>query len=449
MTTSPRVAIKTLGCKLNQYESEQIREDFEAMGFSAVAFDDEAEVYLINSCTVTHRTDRDARRLARQARRRSPSAMIIVTGCYAQMQPEVLEALEVVDLIAPNERKSELAAAAVEWLSSRGISCTPGEAVRDPERLVSRFPDNTRAFVQVQTGCDAECAYCIITKARGPSRSMGPEAAVRQARLLAESGHPEVVLVGIHLGMYGQDLPDKPTLDELVRMICEIEPLRRLRLSSIEPREVTRGIVEMVCAGGNALDGGGEPACAGKLCRHLHIPLQSGCDATLGRMGRPYDAAFYRELVERIAAREPRVSIGADVLVGFPGETDQEFAATLDLVRELPLSYLHVFTYSARPGTRAAEMPDPVNPEVRKQRTHLLRAVSEEKARQFAARMVGERLEVVVETPRDEAGRLTGISDNYLRVHLEGPDLPVGSLVAVNVTAAIEGEVSGSLALPR
>jgi len=443
---APRAAIKTFGCKLNQYESEQIREDFEALGFRAVGFEEPAEVYLINSCTVTHRTDRDTRRLARQARLRAPEAMVIVTGCYAEMQAEAVDRLGVVDLVAPNDRKAELAQAAMDWLAQRGRLCVPSEAMRDPGRLVSRFPENTRAFVKVQTGCDANCAYCTITQARGPSRSVPPEIALRQTDLLAQAGHPEVVFVGIHLGAYGRDLPEAADLDELVRRACALPSLQRLRLSSIEPREVSSDLVAMVRAGGRALEPRHAP-CAGKLCRHLHIPLQSGCDATLARMGRPYTAAFYRELIERIHACEPLVGIGADVLVGFPGETEEEFAETFAFVRALPLSYLHVFTYSERPGTRAAQMPDPVNPEVRKQRTHLLRELSREKAEAFAASAVGETLEVVVETPDDESGLLSGIADNYLRVHFEGPgDLRErGKLVRVAITEARGAEVLGTL----
>ncbi|MEA3400791.1 MAG: tRNA (N(6)-L-threonylcarbamoyladenosine(37)-C(2))-methylthiotransferase MtaB [Armatimonadota bacterium] len=445
MADGPRVAIKTLGCKLNQYESEQIREDFEALGFQAVDFDQPAEVYLINSCTVTHRTDRDTRRLSRQARRRQPEAMIIVTGCYVQMQPEVVEGLGVVDLVARNERKGELARAAAEWLEARGrLDAMPG-GERDPQRLVSSFPDNTRAFVKVQTGCNANCAYCIIRKARGPSRSIPPDLALRQAERLALSGHPEVVLVGIHLGVYGHDL-DEPglDLDELTRRMCALEALPRLRLSSIEPMEISDDLIAMVAAGGRALRPDPSLPGRGMLCRHLHIPMQSGCDETLRRMRRPYDSASYGDVVRRVHEAEPLAAIGADVMTGFPGETDEEFQQTEALVRELPVSYLHVFTYSARPGTDAAEMPDQVDPEVRKQRTHVLRALSRDKRRAFAERAVGETLEVVVETPREE-GRLSGISDNYLRVAFEGSDELIGELVPVEITRARGAEAMGRL----
>ena len=445
MSDRPRMAIRTLGCKLNQYESEQLREDFEALGFATVPFDAEAEVYVLNTCTVTHRTDRDARRLARQARRRCPDAVIVLTGCCAEMHAGELAALGVADVIAGNDAKPGLARLAAERVAQRFP--LPAEApARDPERLVRHFPDNTRAFVKVQAGCDASCAYCIISAARGPSRSTPGDTVLRQADLLGRSGHPEVVLVGTHLGVWGRDLDvGAAGLADLLRAVCDLDSVARVRLSSIEPCEVTDALIAMVCAGGRALVPDPALPGRGKVCRHLHIPLQSGCDATLARMNRPYERARYRDLVADIAAREPRASIGADVLTGFPGETDEEFAQTLEFVRALPVAYLHVFTYSERPGTAAAEMPGSVNPEVRKRRTRVLRELSAEKAAAFARAAVGGRLEVVVETPRDGAGRLHGISDNYLRVALDGPDDLVGRIVPVAVTGADGAALSGSL----
>ncbi len=447
VASSPRVAIKTLGCKLNQYESEQMREDFEALGFEVVDFQAPADVYVINSCTVTHRTDRDTRRLARQARRREPGSVVIVTGCYAQLQPQVLKSIDAIDLVAPNDVKPRIARLAAERLAQRrgaDVLPVPPPPAR-PDRLIHSFADHTRAFVKIQSGCDLRCAYCTIPLARGPSRSVPRERVLRQGRLLA-GAHREIVLVGVHVGRYGLDLPPpRSSLVDLVGELCDLPELGRVRLSSIEPREVTPELIDLVCAGGKALEGRSEGRAAGKLCRHLHIPLQSGCDATLERMKRPYGRDFCAELVRGIAEREPSVSIGADVLVGFPGETDEEFEDTREFVEALPLAYLHVFTYSARPGTEAAGMPDQVNPEVRKRRNHVLRKLSEQKARRFAERAVGQTLEVIVETPRDETGRLSGISDNYLRVGVEGPDELVGKLVAVEVHGLTGGNLVGRL----
>jgi len=441
----PRVAIKTLGCKLNQYESEQMREDFLALGFDVAGFDDPADVYLINSCTVTHRTDRDTRRLARQARRREPDSLVVVTGCYAELQPEALRRIGEIDLILGNDDKPRLARIAAERLAEKQGAPVSPVSQREPDRLIHTFSGHTRAFIKIQNGCDARCAYCTIPLARGPSRSVPREQVLRQANLLAAS-HPELVLVGVHIGRYGLDLAEpRASLVDLVRNLCDLPDLGRLRLSSIEPREVTPELTDLVCAGGRCLPPDPERPALGKLCRHLHIPLQSGCDATLERMGRPYRRDLYAELVRGVATREPLVSIGADVIVGFPGETAEEFAQTVEFVRSLPLAYLHVFTYSKRPGTAAAEMPDQVNPEVRKQRNHLLRDLSEQKARRFAEAAVGQRLEVVVEAPRDEAGRLLGISDNYLRVAFDGPDDLVGKLVAVEVESLEGMQLAGRL----
>ena len=294
MSDRPRVAIRTLGCKLNQYESEQLREDFEALGFVTVPFDAPAEVYVLNTCTVTHRTDRDTRRLGRQARRRCPDAVIVLTGCCAEMHAEELEALGVADVIAGNDAKPDLARVAAGRLASR-VPSPPDRRDGDPERLVHRFPDNTRAFVKVQEGCDASCAYCIISAARGPSRSTPPDTVLRQADLLGRSGHPEVVLVGTHLGAWGRDLDaGNAELADLLRAVCDLDSVGRVRLSSIEPCEVTDELVAMVCAGGGALDPDPALPGGGKVCRHLHVPLQSGCDATLARMNRPYECALYR-----------------------------------------------------------------------------------------------------------------------------------------------------------
>ncbi len=438
MSVRARVAIKTLGCKLNQYEGEQIREDFEALGFEVVDFGEPAEVHVINSCTVTHRTDRDTRRMSRSIKRAQPDALVIVTGCYAEVTPEAVEVLDAVDMVVGNAGKSDIARLAADMLAQRcGLVPEPAHPL-DPDRLLHSFRGHTRAFLKVQNGCDAHCAYCIIPTARGSSRSVPLDEALTRARALVAGGHPELALVGIHLGRWGADLPaPQPALADLVSELCAIPELQRLRLSSIEPREISDGLLALVWAGGRALSG------EGKLCRHLHIPLQSGCDATLERMRRPYRSDFYAELVERIAARGPRVAIGADVLTGFPGETDAEFEQTREFVEALPLAYLHVFTFSAREGTDAATMPDQIDHQVRKDRTNILRDISDAKAARFAEAMVGETLELVVEERRGEL--LSGMSDNYLHVNFEGPDDLRGQVVAVRVEALEDGRLLGKL----
>ena len=446
-TPSPRAAITTLGCKLNQYESEQIREQLARLGYDIVAFGDVADVYVVNSCTVTGRTDRDCRRLARKAKRQNPAATVVMAGCYAEVSREELREIPEIDLVLGNEDKVRLlellpqAAALAAALQAVGLPTAACDLPRySAGAMVTEFARHTRAFVKVQEGCDAACTYCVIPKARGASRSVPLADVLEQCRRLA-AGHPEVVLIGTHLGRYGQDLPEARDLAGLCRRLCAEPSVRRLRLSSIEPREITPELIALTSAGGRALSG------AGKLCRHLHIPLQSGCDTVLRRMSRPYGTGFYADLIRAIHAAESGICIGADVMVGFPGESEDEFEQTRALIAGLPLAYLHVFTYSRRPGTPAAEMPDQVDYETKIARNHILRDLSQAKRAAFAKEHVGRELEVVVETRNaaTPAGHMTGVSDNYLQVQFPGDENLVGELVTVAITASTEDGVWGAL----
>jgi len=369
-TSDKRAAIKTLGCKLNQYESEQIREQLESRGYRMVPFDSVADVYIVNSCTVTSRTDRECRRLLRHAKALNPRAVVVVTGCYAEVDPQRLADMPAVDLVVPNADKPRLAALLEGDQSGRDLSAAA--------QLVSSFAGHTRAFVKVQEGCDANCAYCIIPRARGPSRSVPPDLVIEQARRLVASGHPELVLIGTHLGKYGRDLPQAVDLVALCDELTGLADLGRLRLSSIEPLEIPDSLVAMVAAGGHALQPDASRPGQGKLCRHFHIPLQSGCDAVLRRM-----------------------------------KSDEQFEQTRDFLASLPLSYLHVFTYSPRPGTAAAQMPGQLPGHVKKRRNHLLRELSERKRQAFGESLMGEVLEVVVErfAPRQAGCRTPGGTD--------------------------------------
>ncbi len=423
-------SIKTLGCKLNQYEGEQMRMQLERLGYRVIPYDDGADVCVINSCTVTSRTDRETRRLARGAKRLNPHALVVVTGCYAQVRPADLEAIAGVDMVFGNADKQRLAEL-IPPADGHEKACS------DPDGpvIIHDFSDHTRAFVKVQEGCDAQCAYCIIPAARGASRSVPSQTVLAQCLALAETGYPEIILIGTHLGRYGLDLDEDIDLARLIELIGRT-CVPRLRISSIEPREVTDQIITMIADGGRALS---NPV-TGKLCRHLHIPLQSGCDSVLRRMNRPYDTAFYRDLVLRVKQAAPDTCVGADVIVGFPGETDTEFEATRSLIADLPLSYLHVFTYSERKGTPAVSMPNPVDYELRKARNHVLRAMSERKRAEFAASMIGKRLEVVLQSPQGNA-IMRGISDNYLDADVADAGEQAGRLVDVVVTHADNGRL--------
>ncbi len=430
-------AIKTLGCKLNQFESEQMREQLEALGYHIVPFDSPADVYILNSCLVTSRTARDCRRLCRVAKRTNPQALLVATGCYAEVEPEALKKIAAVDLVLDNASRGRLAQFVPPAQASAPAFFPPSYAETGP--MIRRMAGHTRAFVKIQEGCDARCAYCVIPYARGPSRSVPSDKVFEQVQLLLEAGHPEIVLIGTHLGQYGADLPEDINLAELVRQLCELPELGRLRLSSIEPREVSNELVELVAGGGQSLAPVPHRPGQGKLCRHWHIPMQSGCDEILARMKRPYDTAFYRALVEKIKSAEPDTAVGADVIVGFPGESDEHFERTRAFIQSLPLTYLHVFTYSPRPHTPAAQMADQVQGQVKKERNHILHEISERKRAEFARSMVGKQLEVVVEQFSSAAGRkLSGLSDNYLRAQLHGPEDSVGDVVPMEVTGAEE-----------
>lgn len=428
-----RVALVTLGCKVNQCDSAGMAQRLEQLGHTLVGFDAEADVCIVNTCTVTARTDFQSRQLIRRAARRNPSAPVIVTGCYAQVAPELLKALPNVRLVAGNVEK-ELIPGLVGALNGG-----PAEVrVRDIKKTgifsgltADRFPGRTRAFLKIQDGCNARCSYCIVPTARGPSRSMPPGDVLERVAALAGSGCREVVLTGVHLGAWGADLSPASGLPRLLRRIEEAGTVGRLRLSSIEPLEVTAELI--ACLRESAV-----------LCPHVHIPLQSGDDRVLTAMGRHYDRRFFRDLVHRLADEIPGVAIGVDVMAGFPGEGDREFENTLELLSGLPAAYLHVFPYSERPGTKAAALPGKVEETLRARRAAELRALGLAKREAFAKRAVGSRQTVLVEGSRDrKTGRLKGFTGNYIPVLLaEGSRDWMNRLIDVVIESAEAGTAS-------
>ena len=419
-------------------------EQLEALGYRIVPFEESADLYVINSCTVTTRAASDCRQLCRRTKRLNPESVLLVTGCYAQISPQQLEQIAATDIVIGNAARGRLAQFVPSAEATATTDLLPPYAETGP--MIRAMSGHTRAFVKVQEGCDAHCTYCIIPLARGPSRSMRADHVIEQVNLLVAARYPEIVLIGTHLGQYGADLSEDFDLTRLVRKLCELPDLPRLRLSSIEPREITAELIELVAAGGRCLASDSSRPGHGKLCRHWHIPVQSGCDEILQRMNRPYDVAFCRSLIEKIKSAEHDTAIGADVIVGFPGETDEQFEQTRAFIESLPLSYLHVFTYSARPGTAAAGMADQVPGQVRKERNHTLRAISERKRAAFARKMVGQQLEVVIEefteTSSDE---LSAITDNYLRAEAVGPEAMIGSVAKMQVTDVADAVLRGKL----
>ena len=405
-----RVALVTLGCKVNQCESAGIAERLRERGHTLVGFDDEADVCIVNTCTVTARTDYQSRQLIRRAARRNPRAQVIVTGCYAQVAPDRLQALPNVRLVAGTAEK-ETIPDLVGTLNGgppeirvRDI----GTARRFSGLTADRFPGRTRAFLKIQDGCNARCSYCIVPMARGPSRSMPFRDVLGRVEALSGAGYREIVLTGVHLGAWGADLSPAMDLPSLLRGIEAAGRVGRLRLSSIEPLEVTAEL--LACLRESAV-----------LCPHLHIPLQSGDDRILSAMGRHYDRRFFRDLVDRIVAEIPGAAVGVDVMTGFPGEGHREFENTAEFLRSLPVSYLHVFPYSERPGTAAASLPGRVEAALRSQRAAALRALGLAKRTDFAKRAVGSRQTVLVEGSRDrKTGLLKGFTGNYIPVLLSG-----------------------------
>lgn len=433
----PTVGLMTVGCKLNQYESEGIAEAFETAGFDVVPFTAPADVYVVNTCTVTGRSDYRSRQMLRRASRLNPSAVIVATGCYAQREPDALASMPEVDLVVGNTAKhaiSDLVAGRLAGDEDR-TPRTNGTSVLVPPHHnrafeafdISRFRGHTRAFLKIQDGCDRRCAYCAVPDARGPARSRPLEDVVEQAARLVENGYREIVLTGVHIGSYDAG-GGGPRLPELLDALEDVPDLVRLRLGSIEPNELTPKLAATVLR-------------SPRICRHVHVPLESGSDATLARMGRAYTRAEYAEAVRRITDRDPRAGLGADVMVGFPGETDADFEDTVALIEELPFTYLHVFSFSPRAGTPAAAMTEVVPGVEKKRRSRVLRELGRAKSLAFRRGLLGERLEVLVEERR--GGRLTGLSSNYVRVEIEGGNQLKNRFVEVVVEGAEEATTRG------
>ncbi len=431
-----RVAIATLGCKVNQADSAAIAEAIEGRGFSLVPFEEEADVYIINTCTVTGRTDYQSRQLVRRAARRNPAAAVVVTGCYAQVAPESLRDLPGVAFVAGTAEKSRIPEmiAGLEHSRPDRVSVGDVSSLRTFEgRSAIHFAGHTRAFLKVQDGCDARCRYCIVPTARGRSRSLPLPEALASLKELGRAGYRETVLTGIHLGAYGRDLQPPANLPLLLASAVRQGGIERLRLSSIEPREATEDLIALMRE-------------SRILCRHLHVPLQSADDEILQRMGRNYDGNFYRALLSNITAAVPDIAVGADVMAGFPGETPAQFANTCEFLQDSPLAYLHVFPYSDRPGTGASRMEGKVGDAEKKRRAQILREIGRQKRRAFAGRFLGREMSVLIEG-QNAGGFVRGFSDNYLPVVLrhEGLDL-ANRIVQVRVEGFKEEKLHGVLA---
>ena len=405
-----RIAITTLGCKINQYDSAVIRSRLEEK-HSFVAFDEPADCYIINTCTVTDRADAEARQLVRRVKRINPSARVLVTGCYAQVNPQEIARMPGVDFVVGLNRLDDLLDC-VETASREELPrVLVSEVARErgvPVLGTRALPGHTRAFLKIQEGCNYSCTYCIIPNARGLSRSVSPQEVLQQVRLLADAGYKEIVLTGIHLGGYGRDLAPKMDLTALLELIVESGLVARIRLSSLDPREVPDRLIDLIAADH-------------VICPHLHVCAQAGDDDILKRMRRNYNSSYYRELLLKIRARLPEAALGSDIIVGFPGETDERFEESLAYFATSPLTYFHVFPYSERRGTAAAQMPGAVSGAQRKLRAQKMRQLGSVKKKEFYRGFVGHRLAVLIEEKiHKESGCRVGFSRNYLPVLVSG-----------------------------
>lgn len=433
-----RVAITTLGCKVNQYDTATIEDRLRTEGHSLVPFAETADVYVVNSCTVTNRADAESLQLARRAKRHNPTARVIMTGCYAQVAPQSVATVPEVDYVIGINRLDDLLRAVTAELSQKiavsnlrktGDGHTPDIGVFGAQT----FAGQTRAFLKIQEGCDLFCTFCIVPMSRGKSRSVAPRIVLEQLDILAAQGFQEVVLTGVHLGGYGEDLDQPVDLAWLVATIEERKPLPRIRLSSLDPHEFSEPLISLL-------------AQAQTICPHLHIPLQAGDDSVLSRMRRRYDRTLAADVLTRLRETLPHAALGTDLIVGFPGEGEEEFAQGYEFLEHSPFTYFHVFPYSVRSGTTAAKFDDKVPKPTIDARARQVRKLGELKKAAFANQFVGETLHVLFEHSRDKnTGLLKGYSRNYLRVMAAGNEEYMNREVPVRITTAKGGNALGEI----
>lgn len=419
-----RFKIITLGCKVNQYETASIQEKLTLKNWQSTETPADADLIIVNTCIVTQRASYQSRQAIRKAIRENPSAKIAVVGCYPQVFPEELSKIDGIDILAGNNNKLRIPDI-IENPDSLSEKFQDETDRREYQPFApapfKRFMDRTRAFLKIQDGCDSYCSYCIVPYARGPVKSMAPDAVITSIYDFKEEGYKEIVLTGIHLGKYGRDLTGKSELVQLLKKIAGQKPEYRIRLSSLEPGEISDELIEMV-------------TCENWLCRHLHIPLQSGDIDILKRMNRHYTPSEFKKLVLRIHKKIPEAAIGIDIIAGFPGEDDHAFNNSYSLLEELPVSYLHVFPYSPREGTPAAGYPDQVDTKTIKERAARLRELGRNKKTRFYKSFLGKDFSILTEGWESEENKIIkGLSDNYLKVFLHS-DRPLKNEI-VDITA--------------
>lgn len=435
-----RATTFTLGCKQNQYESVAMGEILVREGYTLVPPGEPADLVVVNTCTVTGHADYQARQTIRKLRRRNPGAPIVVTGCYAQRDPDQLAEIDGVAMVLGNNEKSRLAEYLRELHEEQAglgddalIRVGDISEVQEADDLpIQKFRGYTRAFLKIQDGCNLRCSYCIIPSVRGRNRSLPPEKVVAIVENLVANGQTEIVLTGIHIGHYGKDFRPRKSLVDLLKAILAVPGVERIRLSSLEPSEFTPDLVDFI------ID-------TPEICRHFHIPIQSGSARILKLMRRPYNKDYYVSLLEKLFTHLPDVGIGADVIVGFPGETDEDFAESCRILERFPMSYLHVFSYSDREGTKADATDAKTPTEVIRQRSKTLRKLSREAALRFRRGFEGRELDCHILRDQDAGGLVEAVSDNYIRMSIKAQEEIRGTRQRVRLETAGFPFSTGSL----
>ena len=426
-----KIAFYTLGCKVNQADTASMENLFLRSGHQLVSFDGEADVYIINTCVVTNTGQRKSRQTIHRAIRKNPNALIVVTGCYPQTAAEEVKAIAGVDMIIGNQDRAQIVQLVEERLAHRQTDTLDAvhkltASTAFEEMAAGDITDKTRAFLKIQEGCNQFCTYCIIPYARGPLRSRSLESIRTETQRLISAGFKEIVLIGIHLGCYGKENPDGPTLYDAVKTVLDVPGVQRLRLGSLESVEVEPRLLTLMQ----------EDA---RFCRHLHLPLQSGCDKTLQAMHRPYTTAKFKTLLADIKTRVPDIAITTDVIVGFPGETEADFETTCKFAESCGFSKMHIFPFSARKGTPAEKFAGAVTEAVKKERADILGRIDETMHKTFLQAMVGQKTEVLFEQPAGE-DYFEGLTGNYQRVFVKSGGRNLGGEILPVKITAFDGE---------
>ncbi len=428
-----KAASFALGCKVNQYESEAIAELFAEKGYEIVGIDEEADVYVINTCTVTNFGDKKSRQLIRKVKRQNENAIVAVVGCYAQTAPQELMKVEGVNLVIGTKDRAKIVEMVEHYDISRGVENHVTDIMKERvfEPLsIQKLANRTRAYLKIQDGCSQYCSYCIIPYARGPIRSREPQEVLAEVRRLADNGFKEVVLTGIHVASYGKDRRDTSLL-EILRQVHEVEGIERIRFSSIEPNVVTEEFAQAIAE-------------LPKVCDHFHLSLQSGCDKTLKEMNRKYDTEKYRQAAATLRKYLPHVALTTDIIVGFPGETEEDFQASYDFAKEIDFAKIHVFPYSPKRGTPAAARKDQLPNAVKSERSHKLIALSDRMAADFLREYVGQDVAVLYERMVED-GIYEGHTTNYVKVRGRSEKDLTNKICKTHITKAEAEELFGEV----